>query len=100
VAACDETNEYWHPHSSVSSTVNIMAMLSSLLRTLISWTWLGVVALGFVPLMLLLLPSRRLRICAFNVFGRLTGRVMIFFMGATLPSGIRAQLRSAHPAIY
>lgn len=78
----------------------MIVLLSSLLRTLISWTYLGLVAIGFLPLMLLLLPSRRLRICAFNVFGRLTGRAMMFFAGATLPSGIRAQLRAVHPAIY
>lgn len=78
----------------------MITVLSSLVRTLISWTYLGVVAVGFLPVMLLLLPSRRLRIGAFNVFGRLTGRVMIFFAGATLPPGIRAQLRSVHPAIY
>jgi lysophosphatidate acyltransferase len=76
------------------------AFLSSLLRMLISWSYLGVVAIGFVPVMLLLLPSRRLRICALNVFGRFTGRVMIFFASATLPSGVSKQLRSAHPAIY
>jgi lysophosphatidate acyltransferase len=78
----------------------MMAFLSSLLRVLVSWSYLGLVAIAFLPVMLVLLPSRRLRICALNVFGRLTGGVMIFFTGATLPPGIGERLRARHPAIF
>jgi 1-acyl-sn-glycerol-3-phosphate acyltransferase len=73
--------------------------LFSLVRTIISWTYLGVAAAVFALVMLALLPSRRLRLCAFNVFGRLTGPVMVFFAGASLPRGIRRRVRAAHPAI-
>ncbi len=78
----------------------MLSRIFSLIRTAISWSYLGVVFFVFVPLMLVLWPSRRLRICAFNVFGRLIGRVMAFFAGAALPGSIRARVRPTHPAIY
>lgn len=84
-------------------TVPVFTMwshLGSFLRGLIGWAYLGVIACGFVPVMIVLLPSRRLRICAFNVFGQWIGRVMLFFSGASIPRGVSARLRSLHPAIY
>lgn len=68
-------------------------------RLLISWTYLGVMFAGFAVVMLVLLPSRRLRICTFNVFGRLTGWVMALFAGALLPRDLPRQLSAIHPAI-
>lgn len=78
----------------------MFSRLFSIFRTLISWTYLGVMAAIFAVVMLILAPSRRLRICAFNAFGRVTGRVMVMFAGATLPPGIRQRMQAAHPAIY
>lgn len=72
----------------------------SLIRFLVSWTYLGAMFVVFAAVMLMLLPSRRLRICAFNVFGRLTGRVMALFAGASLPGDIPRQLAMVHPAIF
>lgn len=72
----------------------------SLVRLLISWTYLGGMSAAFAVVMLMLIPSRRLRICAFNVFGRLTGRVMAVFAGASLPRGIPPRLAAVHPAIF
>jgi 1-acyl-sn-glycerol-3-phosphate acyltransferase len=78
----------------------MLSRLLSILRTLVAWTYLGAITVLFVPIMLLLLPSRRRRICAFNVYGRLTGRVMVFFAGAALPRGVREGMKATHPAIY
>lgn len=77
-----------------------MAFASYLLRTAVSWTYLGLVAVIFAPALLLTWPARRWRIRIFNVFGWITGRVMIFFAGASLPPGIRQRLRTPYPAIY
>jgi 1-acyl-sn-glycerol-3-phosphate acyltransferase len=78
----------------------VRTRLLSLLATAISWTYLGVVSAAFIPVLLVLWPARSLRIRVFNVYGRLTGRVMIAFAGATLTPGIRARLRAPYPAIY
>ncbi len=73
---------------------------SSFVRALIAWSYLAVIACAFFPVMLLLLPSRRLRVCAFNAFGHMTGGVMLLVSGALIPRGIRARIQSTHPAIY
>jgi 1-acyl-sn-glycerol-3-phosphate acyltransferase len=78
----------------------VLSIVFSLFRSVISWAYMGAVAIVVGVVMLVLFPSRQLRICAFNVFGRLTGRVMVFFAGAWLPPGIRARMQAAHPAIY
>ncbi len=70
------------------------------LRFVICWTYLGLISACFFPVFLVLLPSRRRRILASNVYGQLTGRVMIFLSGAKLPPGIRAQLARTQPAIF
>lgn len=70
------------------------------LRFLVCWTYLGLISACFFPVFVALLPSRRLRILASNVYGQLTGRVMIFLSGATLPPDVRAQLATTQPAIF
>lgn len=77
-----------------------VAITGSVLRLVVSWTFLGLVTFCFVPVFLVLLPSRSRRICAFNVYSHLTGRVMVWFAGATLPAGIPARMNALHPAIY
>ena len=78
----------------------MLSRIFSIVRTLISWTYMGVVAAVFALIMLLVFPSRRLRICAFNLFGRLTCGVIVSFAGASLPPDIRRRLRAHHPAIF
>jgi lysophosphatidate acyltransferase len=80
--------------------LRVAAVVWSLVRLAISWTYLGLVTLAFVPVFLGLRPSRALRIRAFNFYGHLTGRVMVFFAGASIPAGIPEKLRAAYPAIY
>lgn len=70
------------------------------LRFLVCWTYLGLISACFFPVFVVLLPSRRLRILASNIYGQLTGRVMIFLSGASIPPGLRAQLASPQPAIF
>jgi 1-acyl-sn-glycerol-3-phosphate acyltransferase len=78
----------------------MFSRLFSLARSLVSWTYFAALTVGFLPVMLLLMPSRRLRVCAFNVFGFLTGRVMATFAGASLPPGVRKRLAAVQPAIF
>ena len=70
------------------------------LRFAVCWLYLGTLSACFLPVFLVLWPSRRQRVLAANIYGQLTGRVMIFLSGATLPSGLRARLIAAQPAIY
>lgn len=78
----------------------ILRAVSSLLRWLVAWSYLGLVALAFLPVMLVLWPSRARRIRAFGVFGRLTGRVMIFFAGGAVAAEVPHHLRKVQPAIF
>jgi lysophosphatidate acyltransferase len=70
------------------------------LRFLVCWIYLGFMSACFLPVFLVLWPSRRWRILASNIYGQLTGRVMIFLSGATIPSGLRARLEATQPAIF
>jgi len=70
------------------------------LRFVVCWTYLGLISACFFPVFLVLLPSRRRRILVSNIYGQLTGRVMILLSGATLPPDIRAQLAATQPAIF
>ena len=54
----------------------------------------------FAVVCIVLLPSRRLRIRACNVFGHITGRVSLWLSGARISPGAKEQMRLAHPAIY
>ncbi len=78
----------------------MVAVLWSLVRIVISWTYLGAMVAVFAVVTLLVFPSRRLRILVFNEFGRGSGRVMIFFAGAKFPRGIREAMQTTYPAIY
>ena len=79
---------------------SMLSVLSSLVRILISWTYLAAMVAVFAVPTLVVFPSRRLRILIFNAFGRIAGRVMIYFAGATLPPGIRQKMQAMHPAIF
>lgn len=80
--------------------VRALDLLLIPLRFLACWSYLGLISACFFPVFLVLLPSLRLRIRASNIYGQLTGRVMIFLSGATIPPGIRRQLRATQPAIF
>jgi 1-acyl-sn-glycerol-3-phosphate acyltransferase len=69
-------------------------------RALVGWSYLGVAAVIFALVMLLLWPSRRLRICAFNAYGRVACGVFAFVAGASLPRDVIRQMRARHPAIF
>lgn len=88
------------PLKTFSPPLTLPEIAGSLVRTLLGWTFLGVVTLLFLPLMLLLLPSRVARIRLFNVYGHLTGRIMVFASGAAIPPGVQEQLRALQPAIF
>jgi 1-acyl-sn-glycerol-3-phosphate acyltransferase len=77
-----------------------LEIMGSLVRTLIGWTFLGLVTLLFLPVQLLLRPSRVARIRVFNLYGHLTGRVMVFMSGASIPPGVQEKLRARQPAIF
>lgn len=72
----------------------------SVVRTLVSWSYMGVMTVVFMLVMLLVFPSRRLRICTFNLWGLLTCGIMAAFAGARLPRGLRARFGAVHPAIF
>ena len=76
------------------------ALLESIVRFLLSWSFLALVSILFLPVFLLLLPSRRRRILTSNLWGQLVGRIMAFLCGASLPPGIRTALASPQPAIF
>lgn len=77
-----------------------LALLIIPFRFVVCWTYLGFVSACFFPVFLVLFPSRRRRILASNLYGQLTGRVMIALAGATLPAGLRARLAATQPAIF
>lgn len=80
--------------------LRIKTLLDFGARLLVGWSFLALVSICFVPVFLVLLPSRRLRILASNIYGKLIGRVMAVFARATLPAGVEGDMRAAHPAIY
>ncbi|MFZ5478803.1 MAG: lysophospholipid acyltransferase family protein [Myxococcota bacterium] len=77
-----------------------MAVLSSLLRLLVGLAYMAVAVAVFAVVCVVLLPSRRLRIRACNVFGHVTGRVCLWLAGATIDPSVKRFADAAHPAIY
>jgi len=61
---------------------------------------MGLCVAAFVPICLVLLPSRVLRIKATNLFGHVAGKICLLVSGATFPSGIRQQMEAVGPAIF
>jgi len=70
------------------------------IRLLACWAYLVPISACFFPVFLVLLPSRRLRILVSNVYGQMTGRVMLLLSGATIPPGVRRKLGATQPAIF
>lgn len=84
----------------INPLIRPTALLESILRFLVGWSFLALVSLLFLPVLLLLLPSRRRRILASNLWGQLVGRTMAWLCGASVGPGIRAALASPQPAIF
>jgi len=80
--------------------MRLLRIASAAPRFLVCWAYLSLISACFVPVFLVLWPSRRRRIIAANFYGRLTGRVMLWLSGARLPAGIRARLAGTQPAIF
>ena len=80
--------------------LRLKTLLDFVVRLFIGWSFLAFVSICFVPVFLVLLPSRRLRILASNVYGKLVGRVLAAFARATLPLGVEGEMAAGRPAIY
>jgi 1-acyl-sn-glycerol-3-phosphate acyltransferase len=77
-----------------------MDRLISLARLSTGFVIVALLSLVFGPLMLLVYPLRRLRLNLFNVYGKLTGWVVVFLAGVTPRIHHRELLTKRRPAIY
>jgi 1-acyl-sn-glycerol-3-phosphate acyltransferase len=75
-------------------------LLSSFVRLATGLIVMAVAVVIFTIVCLLLLPSRRLRIRACNVFGHIVGRTCLWLCGARMPPGLPEAAGRVHPAIY
>lgn len=80
--------------------VGAMATLVSLVRLTLGFLFLMVLSVAVIPLLVVLLPWRVARIYTCNVWGKIVGRGICFFSGATPVIRNRAGLNSTMPAIY
>jgi 1-acyl-sn-glycerol-3-phosphate acyltransferase len=77
--------------------------LSSVLtavRLLVGLVVLAILVAMFLPLLFLLLPSRRLRIRVGNAFGHVAGRSLLAICGARVDPAATAELEARKPAIF
>lgn len=74
--------------------------IRSLIVLTTGFLFVSISALLFVPLCVLLLPSRRLRIGLCNVFGKLVGGFCLWLAGTEIPSEASRRATQLHPAIY
>lgn len=77
-----------------------LAKLRSLAVLITGFLFVAISVLIFVPICILLLPSRRLRIGACNVYGKIVGRFCQLIAGAHIPVSIAERANQLHPAIY
>lgn len=77
-----------------------MNTLSSAFRVAVGLVYMAVAVAVFFTLCLLLLPWRRARIRVCNVFGHVTGPVILWLAGARVKGADRERMRAAFPAIY
>jgi 1-acyl-sn-glycerol-3-phosphate acyltransferase len=80
--------------------IRFLDFITDTLRFLACWAYLGLISACFFPVFFVLLPSRRLRIRTSSVYGQMTGWVMLFLSGATIPPGVRRKLGATQPAIF
>ncbi len=77
-----------------------MARVLSFFRLLTGLAYMAVAGGLFFAVCLVLLPSRKLRIAATNVFGHVTGRVCLWLTGTSVKTDAVEQMKKLHPAIY
>jgi 1-acyl-sn-glycerol-3-phosphate acyltransferase len=78
----------------------IQTRLRSIVILTAGFTAIVLAVLVFLPVCLVLLPSRRLRIAACNVFGKIVGAFCLWLGGAEIPKEVQQRMNALHPAIY
>lgn len=77
-----------------------MGRVLSFFRLLAGLTYMAIAGGLFFAVCLVLLPSRKLRIGATNVFGHVTGRVCLWLTGTTVKTDAVEKMKKVFPAIY
>lgn len=77
-----------------------MFKLRSLIKLTTGMIFMSIAVVVFLPVCILLLPSRRLRIATCNVFGHFVGAGLLWLAGVHLSRDIRHRMEATHPAIY
>jgi 1-acyl-sn-glycerol-3-phosphate acyltransferase len=77
-----------------------MDRLISLARLSVGFVGMALLSLLFAPVMVLVFPWRRLRLELFNVYGKVTGRMIIFLAGVRPRVTGGWRLKQTYPAVY
>lgn len=75
-------------------------MIFSWLRILAGTVFVALVLTAFLPLLLLFLPSRRIRIRLGNASGKIIGRTVLFLASATVDDTLPKRAETFKPAIF
>jgi 1-acyl-sn-glycerol-3-phosphate acyltransferase len=74
--------------------------LKSVVKIVVGLSYMAVAVWVFALVCLALLPSRRLRIAACNVFGHISGRFCLWLTGMHVVGDAKERMKAAHPAIF
>ncbi|MBI5497722.1 MAG: 1-acyl-sn-glycerol-3-phosphate acyltransferase [Deltaproteobacteria bacterium] len=77
-----------------------MQKVISFFRLSIGLAYMAIVGGAFFAVCVVLLPSRRLRIAATNVFGHWAGRFCLWITDTTVKGNVRGEMAKTRPAIY
>ena len=77
-----------------------MNLIISSLRILVGLVFIFCVMVVFLPLMLVMIPSRRYRIYLGNAAGKLIARAVLFLSGTEMDFAVAAESQRHYPAIY
>ncbi|MEW5847553.1 MAG: lysophospholipid acyltransferase family protein [Myxococcota bacterium] len=77
-----------------------MARLSSFVRMVIGLAYLALLVAAFMAVCVVLLPSRTARIKVCNLFGHVTGRILLWLCGARVTENVPALMKAHKPALY
>jgi lysophosphatidate acyltransferase len=77
-----------------------MSSVVTSLRLVVGLTVLAALVAAFLPCLIVLLPSRRLRIRVGNAFGHVAGRSMLAICGARVDPTAARELEAVKPAIF
>lgn len=75
-------------------------MIFSWLRILTGVIFCALVLVTFTPVLLVFLPSRRIRIRIGNLAGKMIGRTVLFLASSRIDPGLNAQMQAHWPAVY